>query len=59
MYTYAFYIGPYPANTRRWPNIELMLVHRLRRWTNISPTFDQRLVFAGSIGLHDMTSHLL
>ena len=32
---------------RRWPNVVLMLVHRLRRWPNISPTLAQRLVFAG------------
>ena len=27
-----------PANTP-WPNAGLMLAHRLRRWSNISPTF--------------------
>ena len=37
----------YPSNTRRWPNVELMLAHRLRRWPNISPTLGQRLMFAG------------
>ena len=51
-----------PANTRRWPNVGLMLTHcqntrrwpnvgqmlgqRLRWWANISPTLGQRLVFA-------------
>ena len=32
--------------TQRWPNVRLMLAHRLRRWPNISPTLVQRLVFA-------------
>ena len=36
-----------PANTRRWPNVQLMLVNRLRRWPNSSPTLAQCLVFAG------------
>ena len=36
-----------PANTRRWPNVGLILAHRLRRWPNINPTLGQRLVFAG------------
>ena len=35
-----------PANTRRWPNVGLILAHRLRRWPNLSPTLSQRLVFA-------------
>ena len=26
------------ANTRRWPMVSSMLVHRLRRWPNIEPT---------------------
>ena len=36
-----------PANTIRWPNVVLMLDHRLRRWPNIKTTSGQRLVFAG------------
>ena len=36
-----------PENTRRWPNVRLMLAQRLRRWPNINPTLGQRLVFAG------------
>ena len=36
-----------PANTRRWPNVGLMLARRRRRWANLSPTLDQRLEFAG------------
>ena len=36
-----------PANTRRWPNVGLMLGQRRRRWANVCPTFVQRLVFAG------------
>ena len=31
------------------PNVGIMLVHRLRRWTNTSSTSGQRLVFAGYI----------
>ena len=33
--------------TRRSPNVELMLAHRLRRWANINSTLDQGLVFIG------------
>ena len=36
-----------PANTRRLANVAVMLDHRLRRWTNITPTLSQHLVFAG------------
>ena len=32
------------ANTRRSPNVELMLAHRLRRWASIAPALDERLV---------------
>ena len=44
----------YPANTRRWPDVGLMLP---RRWATISPKLGHRLVFAGeiftqSVGLH-------
>ena len=28
-----------PANMSHWTNVGLMLGHRLRRWTNIKPTF--------------------
>ena len=35
------------ANRRLWPNVGIMLAHRLRRWSNIMPTVGQRLVFAG------------
>ena len=37
----------FPADTRRWINVGLTLVHRLRRWTNVKPTLFQRLVFTG------------
>ena len=37
----------FPANTRRWINVGLMLVHRLPRWPNIKPTLVQCLMFAG------------
>ena len=32
------------ADTRRSINVVLMLVHRLRHWTNVNPTLIQRLV---------------
>ena len=32
-------------NTKRSPNVGLMLSHRRRRWTSIEPTLGQRLVF--------------
>ena len=35
-------------NTKRWPNVGLMLVQRLRRWPSIKPTLGERLVFVGS-----------
>ena len=35
-----------PANTSCWPNVGLTLGQRRRRWANVSPTLDQRLVFA-------------
>ena len=38
---------PHTANTRRWPNVGLMLGQRRRRWASISPTVGQRIVFAG------------
>ena len=37
----------FPANTRRWLNVVLMLGQRRRQWANIKPTLRQRLVFAG------------
>ena len=43
-----FNTGPaFPANTRRSPNADSMLVHRLRRWPNIESALGERLVFAG------------
>ena len=36
-------------NSRRWNNADLMLVQRLKRWTNIKSTLFQRLVFAGCV----------
>ena len=47
--SYIMYCGP--ANTRRWPNVGVLLVHRLRRWTNTTPTLGQPLVFAGGLSL--------
>ena len=37
---------PQPENTIRWPNVALILDHRLRRWANIKATLGQRLVFS-------------
>ena len=34
---------------RRWPNVGLLLAHRLRRWPNSKPTLGQRLMFAGLV----------
>ena len=39
--------GALPANTRHSPNVGSMAGHRLRRWPNMEPTVDERLVFAG------------
>ena len=36
---------PVPANTKRWPNVGLLLAHRLRRWPNIDSKSGQCLVF--------------
>ena len=38
-----------PTNARRWPNVGLLLAHRLRRWPNINPTLIQRIMFAGTL----------
>ena len=39
-------------------DVELMLVHRLRRWTNAKPTLIKRVVSAGiyvyAVGLYDL-----
>ena len=36
---------------RRWPNVSLLLAHRLRRWPNSKPTLGKRLMFAGYVHL--------
>ena len=52
-------IHDYRANTKRWHNASLMLVHRLRRWPNIKLTLYQRLVFAGSkCSSHAFSDHI-
>ena len=38
-----------PADTRRWPNVRLLLGRRRRRWPNINPTLGQRIVSAGHV----------
>ena len=40
---------PYPANTTRWINAGLTLVHRRGRWTNVKITLIQRLVSDGHL----------
>ena len=42
-------ISTYPASTRRWPIVDLMLAHRIRRPPNKKTPFGQRLVFAGKL----------
>ena len=39
----------YPANMRRWPNVGLLLVHRLRSCPSSKPALSQRLMFAGYV----------
>ena len=36
------------SNTRRWPDVGLMLAHRLWRWPNISPVLVYRVMFGGA-----------
>ena len=36
------------ANMRRWPDVSLLLAHRLRRRPNSKPTLGLRLMFAGT-----------
>ena len=38
----------HPADTKRWINVDLALVYRLRRRTNVKPTFILRLLSAGN-----------
>ena len=40
----------FPANTRRWPNVGVMLGQRRRRWTGITSTLFQCFVPAGLLG---------
>ena len=48
----------YPAKTRHWTSVSLMLVQRLQRWPNIKPALSECLVLAGynvhlvSLALH-------
>ena len=37
------------SNTRRWPNVGLLLAHRLRRWTNISPVLGYCVAFDATL----------
>ena len=39
----------YQANMTRWPNIGLLLAHRLRSWPNSKSALSQRLMFAGYV----------
>ena len=42
----------YPANSRHWPNVVVMLGRRRRRRSKIKTTMGQCLVFAGYIYIH-------
>ena len=46
----------YPANMRRWPNIGLLLAHRLRSWPNSKSALSQRLGGGGGGGEMGVTS---
>ena len=35
-----------PANKSRWPNVGLLLAHRLRRWPDGKPTLAQGPIFS-------------
>ena len=35
-----------PTNTRRWPNVGLLLGQGRERWANSKPTMGQRLIIA-------------
>ena len=37
------------SNTRCWPNVVLLLAHRLRRWANISPVLGYCVVFDATL----------
>ena len=41
------HIHGYPANTRHWINVDLMLTQSRRRWANIKSTLIQCLVIPG------------
>ena len=37
-----------PANIGRWPNVDLLLADRLRRWPNSKAVLDQHIMVAGN-----------
>ena len=39
------------SSTRRWPNSGLLLVHRPRRWANISPVLGYRVAFDATLNV--------
>ena len=39
------------SNTRRWPNVGLLLAHRLWRWANISPVLGSCIVFDATLNV--------
>ena len=45
------YLGD-PANTKRWPNVVVIMARRQRRRPMITTTLGQRFVFAGTVGAH-------
>ena len=50
----------FPANSTQLSNAGLMLAHRLRRWSNIKTTLDERLVFfkAVILCLYDIPKYM-
>ena len=39
------------SNTRHWPNVGLLLTHRLRRWANIRQVLNYRVVFDSTLNV--------
>ena len=45
-----------PENTTPWTNAGLMLVHRLRGWTNIKPALVRGVVLGGIARIREIES---
>ena len=48
-----------PDNTIHWPNVDVMLGHRLRRWANIIPSKPFKLLTTNIIVNIIISEHLL